>query len=200
MGENPVFSIWYRTGEVIEEKLENTSGKEMFWLITVFGIISMMDIASSINMGDKFSLAEILILSVIIGPLVGALNWGIYSLIVHGTSRLLGGAGTWRETRTTVAWATVIYSAKLLLWIPLLFLFGHELFLEETMALANNLFLTVLFYLFSLFEFILQIVFIIVLSKGLAVAHRFSAWRGFGAQAILFAVNVFVILLRLFAG
>ena len=76
MGENPVFSIWYRTGEVIEEKLENTSGKEMFWLITVFGIISMMDIASSINMGDKFSLAEILILSVIIGPLVGALNWG----------------------------------------------------------------------------------------------------------------------------
>lgn len=195
MSENPLFSIWFRTREVIEEKLEDTSKLQMFLLIAVFGITLTLDNAALRSLGDRYSFGSILIYSVILGPLMGVLYWVILSGLTHWTSRLLGGTGTWKETRTAVAWATVIYSAKLVLWVPQLFLFGQELFTTETPVIDNNLFLLTLIFLFGLLELALQVVFIIVLSKSLGAAHRFSAWRGFGAQVLPIVAGVFIIFL-----
>src|SRR5690606_22160631 len=132
MGENPLFLIWYRTREVIEEKLEDTSKEQIILLIAVFGIALMLNNAAARGLGDHYSLGIILLYSMIFGPLMGALAWVILSGLLHWISRLLGGTGTWKETRTAVAWSTVVYSAMLVLWIPQLLLFGQELFTTET--------------------------------------------------------------------
>ena len=196
MKENPLISIWYRTREVIEEKLEYTSKPQIFWMIVVFGIVFSLDNASIRDLGDRYSLGSILAISVFVGPIIGGLYWLIISLVLHWTSRLLGGAGTWRDTRTAVAWATVVYSAKLVFWIPQLLLFGHELFTSETPRIDSSLLLLTLIFLFGLLETVLQIVFIVVLSKSLGAAHRFSSWRGFGALVLpVVAVILFIALL-----
>lgn len=169
---------------MIEDKLEDTSKKQLLLLIAFFGVTLALDNAALRSLGDRFSFGSILIYSLIFGPLMGALYWFLLSGLTHGVSRLLGGRGTWKETRTAVAWATVIYSAKLVLWVPQLLLFGRELFTTETPMIDNSLTLLGLIFLFGLLETAVNIAFIIVLSKSLGAAHRFSVWRGFGAQVL----------------
>lgn len=198
MRENPPGSIWYRIREVIGEELEYTSKLQLFCLIVAFGIAFSLDNASIRDLGDRFSLGKILAISVFVGPFIGGLYWLIISSVLHWTSRLLGGTGTWRETRTAVAWSTAVYSAKLVLWIPQLLLFGHEMFTSTTPRIDSSLFLLTLIFLFGLLETILQVVFIIVLSNSLGLAHRFSAWRGFGALVLPVAALIVFIALLLF--
>ena len=198
MGENPLFLIWYRTREVIEEKLEDTSKEQIILLIAVFGIALMLNNAAARGLGDHYSLGTILLYSIIFGPLMGALAWVILSGLLHWISRLLGGTGTWKETRTAVAWSTVVYSAMLVLWIPQLLLFGQELFTTETPRIDSNLLLLTLIFLFGLLETALRVMFVIVLSKSLGAAHRFSAWRGFGALALPIAALIILLALLIF--
>src|SRR5690606_5823645 len=103
MGENPLFLIWYRTREVIEKKLEDTSKEQIILLIAVFGIALMLNNAAARGLGDHYSMGTILLYSILFGPLMGALAWVILSGLLHWISRLLGGTGTWKETRTAVA-------------------------------------------------------------------------------------------------
>ena len=169
-------------------------------MIAVFGTAFALNNAAAKGLGDHYSLGIILLYSMIFGPLMGALAWVILSGLLHWISRLLGGARErGRETRTAVAWSTVVYSAMLVLWIPQLLLFGQELFATtETPRIDSNLLLLTLIFLFGLLETALRVMFVIVLSKSLGAAHRFSAWRGFGALALLIAALIILLALLIF--
>jgi len=195
MSEHPLVTIWLRTKELMEEKLDHTTKKQLLLLIAVYGVAVALDNASIRNLGERMPFERILIYSIVLGPIMGALYWFLLSGLTHWTSRLLGGAGTWKETRTAVAWATIPYSTKLVLWVPQLLLFGREMFTAETPVIVNNLILLTLFFLFGLLETIINIGFIVVLSKSLGAAHQFSAWRGLGALVLPVVVMVLFILL-----
>jgi hypothetical protein len=198
MSEHPLVTIWLRTKEGMEEKLDHTTKKQIFLLIALYGITAALDNAAIRNLGERNPFERILIYSIVLGPFMGALYWFLLSDLTHWTSRLLGGSGTWKETRTAVAWATIPYSTKLVLWVPQLLLFGREMFTAKTPVIDSNLILLTLFFLFGLLETIMNIGFIVVLSKSLGAAHQFSAWRGLGALVLpVVAVILFIVLLNI---
>ncbi|MCS1352839.1 Yip1 family protein [Mechercharimyces sp. CAU 1602] len=177
-------AIWLHTKKVTERVVPTTTKKQMILLILVYGVAVGLENAAMKNMGDKMSIVQIGVSSVIIGPLMGLFIWFVMSGILYWTSRLLGGIASFRETRVATAWATIPFSGKLILWIPQLLLFGDEMFTRETPRIEGSVLLIVLFIFLWLIDTALNIWFVVVLSKALGAVHRFSAWFGLGAIII----------------
>lgn len=189
-GPHPVWKIWLKTQEVIAERISNTSKKQMFMLLVIYGLAFSLDNASIRNMGERHEFPILLIVCAIVAPLAGLFTWFIGSAVLHGMSRLLGGTGSFKETRTALAWATVVYSAKLVIWVPQLLLYGRMMFTEQIPAG----FLLIPFLLLSLLDTVLSIWYIVVVAKSMAEAHRLPLLRGFGTVIIPVAL---IILFRL---
>lgn len=190
--DHPVKNIWLRARETIEDALPYTKKKQVFVLIALFGVMIGLNQAAVKGLGDRMPLGGIVISSLIIGPLMGAFVWWILGGVFLWTGRLLGGQATWRETRGAFAWATIPYSAQLVLWVVQLPIFGHELFTDATPTIDNSIPLLALYVLFGLLEMALSIWFFVTLSQGLAAAHNFSSWLGF--FSIILPVLIFFLL------
>ncbi len=101
-GPHPVWKIWLKTQEVIAERISNTSKKQMFMLLVIYGLAFSLDNASIRNMGERHEFPILLIVCAIVAPLAGLFTWFIGSAVLHGMSRLLGGTGSFKETRTAL--------------------------------------------------------------------------------------------------
>lgn len=82
----------------IRQAMEETSTKLLFVLISLFGITLCLEQAMNRDAGDTTSIPVILLLSMVIGPILGAVAWFLGSLCTFGVARLFGGVATFRET------------------------------------------------------------------------------------------------------
>ncbi len=106
--------------------------------------------------------------------------WLIVGSVYHGMARLFGGVGTWKETLLGVAWCSIPYVTKnILFWIPQLLIFGREMFTSQTPLIDSNIVFMALFYFFGLIELVFFVWYYVVLSHGMGEIHGFSAWKGF---------------------
>ncbi|WP_170839788.1 Yip1 family protein [Lihuaxuella thermophila] len=172
-------SMWRHPKSAIRQAIDQHSRKFTIWLVILFGITLFVEQASNRNLGDDFSSFTIFILSLLLGPLFGMTAWVFLSGISYGTARILGGTGTWEETRIATTWATLPYISK---WIVLFFqliMFRGELFTSETPIMDASPFLMVSFLLLSILDFAMTFWYIYVFSNAIAEVHDFSAWKGF---------------------
>ena len=134
--------------------------------------------------------------ALVAGAVIGLVGWLIVGSVYHGMARLFGGVGTWKETLLGVAWCSIPYVAKSVLWIPQLLIFGREMFTSQTPLIDSNIVFMALFYFFGLIELVFFVWYYVVLSHGMGEIHGFSAWKGFVSvvlpPVVLFAL-MFVI-------
>nr|WP_245838583.1 Yip1 family protein [Marininema halotolerans] len=161
-------------------------------LLILFGLTLNLESASIRGLGDRMELSMILIVSVLSSIVVGFIWWWVISFLLHWMSRLLGGTATFLETRQAILWATLAYTAKLVIWIPQLLIFGKEMFTDQTPVLDSSMVLQLLFILFVIISAVFSIWLFVILSKALAEVHDLTNFRGFGA--IIIPISVLIVL------
>lgn len=181
----------------IRRAMDETSTNLLFVLIALFGITLFLEQAMNRNSGDTTSTFIIIILSIVIGPIVGGISWFLSSLCTYGVARLFGGVASFRETREASAWATVAYTTKLALFIPMLLIFREENFTSNTPDIDSSVFLALLFFVALTVSLVMSIYYFIVYSKIIGEIHEIDSWKGF--VSIILVPVVFILLLFLLA-
>ncbi|TCS92837.1 YIP1 family protein [Hazenella coriacea] len=173
--------IWKEPRVAIHDAMKETTPALSILLISLFGITLFVEQASMRDMGDTTSGGALFILAFIIGPILGALAWLILTLVIHGSSRLFGGVATFTETRQAVTWATIPYTSKWVLLLPMLLIFRGELFLSKTPIMDDSMFLLILFLIFSVLDLAMTVIYYVIFSKIMGEVNDFSAWKGFAS-------------------
>ncbi|MFD1424530.1 Yip1 family protein [Laceyella tengchongensis] len=190
-------NMWTQPDDVIHEVVEDTKKGHMVLLLVLFGIAFSLDYASNNSVGDRMDLLSILVMAVVAGPLFGLFVWVCLSGILHLCCRWLGGSASFRETRQTWAWASVVYSSKLPVWLLQVLIFGKEMFTDKTPRIDSNGFLLVLVVLLSIVMIIINIWFVFTLIRSLAEVHHLSRSRVIVAMllpvGLLFLLMLFLI-------
>ncbi|MBA4600974.1 YIP1 family protein [Thermoactinomyces mirandus] len=177
--------------------IDKTSGSILFVLIALFGITLFLEQAMNQDTGDSMSVLTILILFIIIGPIIGAISWFLSSLCTYGTTRLFKGTATFKETYKATAWATIPYTTKLALFIPMLLIFREENFTTETPDIDSSFFLLLLFFIALTISLIMSIYYFVAYSKIIGEINKIGSWKGF--VSIILVPVIFILLLLVLA-
>lgn len=194
---NPFLSVWTQPKKTIEYVIENKSIYYVFFLISLAGLLGGLKGFVDTGFLDDFSLTLIILISLIVGLLVGVIGSvimaGVYLLI----GKMLGGTGTFRNMLTVVGVTGILGMWTAPLSILAIFLFGKELFTEPTLYEISNM--SIGFYLLiNLITIGVGIYAIVVQSKGIGIVHNFSSYRGFGTVAIFMGVMFIFMIIAIF--
>lgn len=170
-------SMWMQPENIIQERVEESKKSQMALLLLLFGLTSSLDYASNNSVGDRMELLPILLIALVLGPIFGLFVWFCLSGILHLCCRWLGGVASFRETRQTWAWASLVYSSKLPLWLLQILIFGHEMFTDQTPRMDSSGLLQFLVILFSIGMIVINFWFLSTLIRSMAVMHHLSRKR-----------------------
>jgi hypothetical protein len=129
--------------------------------------------------------------SVFGGVISGLIGLFLFGLLVRVSGRWLGGTGTAGRLRTAIAWACVPSVVSLALWIPEYWIFGRELFSADTPIMDERPFTLVGF---AVLQIVLGVWGLVILTKGVAQIHGFSAWRSLSAMIVAVLLIVLPVL------
>ncbi|AUS10060.1 hypothetical protein C1X05_15325 [Laceyella sacchari] len=179
----------------IRRAMDETSTNCLFVLISLFGITLCLEQAMNRDAGNTTSTPAIIILSIVIGPIMGVIAWFLGSLCTYGMARLFGGVASFRETREASAWATVAYTTKLALFIPMLLIFREENFTSITPDIDSSMFLALLFFLCLTASFVMSIYYFVVYPKIIGEIHEIGSWKGFASIVLIPVVLISLLIL-----
>lgn len=174
---NPWFSMWLHPRRTIRQIVETDPERLVLLLAAVGGIAQALANAESKSNGDKVSLTSVLLISLILGPLMGVFSLWLGSIILRWTGGWIGGQADARRVRTALAWANVPQIWSLLLWIPALLLFGAELFTKATPIIEASSLLSALYLVFSIGTAVIGVWSFVVFLHSLGEVQGFSAWK-----------------------
>lgn len=195
---NPFLTIWTKPNQTLRYLIEEKSigYGVLVIMITALGT-SFMVFADSGEL-EGFSLPVILLLSILLTTSAGIamyfFNGAVYLLI----GKVLGGKGSFKEVCLALSGSTIPMLGMFPISVIAIVLYGKELFTEP----AGNFAVTNMSLGFFIFHTIFMIGFsiygIVLLSKGLGYAHRFSTLRGFSAVLIYVASAFIVVMIIVF--
>jgi len=193
--------IWPRT--TMREILESPRDRA---LVPLLLLATLAAFAGDMNKSAKKGLAAspyavlIVICALIVSALVMFLAFYLFSWIAYIAGRFLEGQGSQAAVRSALAWGLAPLIWAMLYRIPAA-LFGPQ---EADFIKAGNAAVRfnpnligggcVFAAILGLLELATFVGYVVVSSRTLAEAHRFSAWRGFGTLVIV-GIAPFVIIL-----
>jgi hypothetical protein len=133
------------------------------------------------------------LLALVAGPPLGFLKVYLGGGLAAITGRWLGGGATAEECRAAIGWSALPQIAALALWVPALAILGDEAFFKGTQVLTDSVALFATFVAVVVVWSALQLWSAVLRWKCLGEAHGFSAWRAFGADAIVVVVLVVLV-------
>lgn len=177
---NPWLSIWLHPRKTIRYIVESDVKQYVILLAVLSGISESLARASEKSLGDKISITTILALSLIGGAVGGIITLYVSGALLKWTGKWLGGKGTGEEIRAAVAWGSVPEVVALFLTILEIFVFGKEMFTQNTPNIDSSMFLAVVLLIFGMLELVLAIWCIFTYLKCLGEVQGFSAWKALG--------------------
>lgn len=183
---NPWLSIWLRPRRTVQGIVDRDPEYLVLPLAMASGVSGALSKASEKNLGDQVGLPLLLGICTFVGVVSGLIGLFLFGFLLRVAGKWLGGTGSSEHLRTAIAWAAVPTVVALLLWIPEFAVFGRDLFSAYTPNIDAHPFALLGF---ALLEIVLGIWGLVILVKGVAQVHGFSAWRG------LFTVVVAVLLI-----
>jgi len=190
---NPWLNIWFKPRITIRHIVDQTPEKHVQLLAVISGIFRFVDQASERSLGDTVSLLGILGLAIVIGPIAGYISLYLSGALFQWTGSWLGGNATVRDVRTVYAWSSVVDIVGLIIFTPIILVFGRDWF-QSSANWTNSsagLFIAVLLIPLGLTLLIWRA---IMFLSGLAEVHNFSIWKSLGATVLGFAVVMIPIL------
>jgi hypothetical protein len=188
---NPWASIWIRPRATTRFLLDSDPQRAVVVLGALTGVYHALDRASGRDAGDKIPGFAIALAVLLVGPLAGVLKVYVSAALLRLAGRWLGGGASAEELRTAVAWGSVPLLVSLVLWVPLLLLFGREMFSRDAPRLAAGGPSTIVFFVIVAGQLVLGIWSLILSLKAVGEAQEFSAWRAL-ANFILAGMIVLV--------
>ena len=174
---NPWFSMWVHPRRTIRQIVATNPDRLVLTLAAISGIVQGLTNASNKSQGEHASLAMLLLVNLILGPVMGIIGLWVGAALLRWTGGWIGGQADSRRIRTAVAWSNVPMIWSLLLWVPALLLFGAELFTKATPIIDASLMLSSLFLGFSIGTTVIGIWSFVVFLHALGEVQGFSAWK-----------------------
>lgn len=138
---SPWWGIWVQPRQTIRY-LVDTDPKMHFWVLAVFyGVVRVVSWGMQIGIGDFFQPAGVAAFILLVGPLAGVFGIFVTAGLLQIAGRLFGGKATGPQLRAVLAWAAVPMSVLSFVgMVPLLFLFGQQVFIGSDPQMAAILF------------------------------------------------------------
>jgi hypothetical protein len=190
---NPWLTIWTRPRATIARITAENPNKSLWLLAFIYGFCSMMNMFQSIALGSVLGIFGILILAIIIAPFYGYVTFSIWSFIVLWVGKLLKGQGNFHTVRAAYAWSCVPIILNIPLWLLMVVLFGHQLFLNlpDAHLLPNSEML--IFFVILIAKVVLAIWSFVIFLNALAEVQKYSVFKAI-LNAVIAAVLLGVLL------
>lgn len=196
MEHNPWLSIWMRPKDTIRQIVRENPNKSLWWLAAIYGFCSLMNMFQSASLGNSLGTGGILILAVIVAPFWGYASFCIWSGFVTWVGKWFKGEGNFKTIRCAYAWSCVPITLNIPLWLLMVILFGHQLFLNFPNAhlLPNNQ--VMLLFVILIIKVILAVWSLVIYLNALAEVQNFSVLKAIlnvVVAGLILAIILFVI-------
>lgn len=174
---NPWFSIWTRPRATIAGIIAENPDRSIWWLASIYGFCSLMNMFQSIALGSAMGTFGILILAIVISPIYGYLSFSIWSWFVYRVGSWFKGQGTFKTVRAAYSWSCVPIILNIPLWLLMVMLFGHQLFLNFPDAHLLPTSLVILLFVILIAKVVLAVWSLVIYLNALAEVQSFSVLR-----------------------
>lgn len=196
---NPWQTIWTRPRRTVRWLVNNDPERQVMVLAGAAGFAGVVDRAILEGLGDHLGWPGILLISGIIGPVLGIMSLLIGAWLLRVTGRLLGGQASTGELVTAYAWSSVPAVASIALLAPALLLFGQELFTTRMPRVEAGGVHAVAWTAYSGLKLLLGLWGIVLFLLAVSEVQRFSVPRALGNALLALAmVGVPLLLLARF--
>ena len=186
----PWLSIWIKPRQTVRAIIEFNVRYRFFILSVLYGLPTILQTAQNLSLGGAFSLPAILIGSIVLSPLLGAIGLLLSTLFLTWTGRWIGGKASFLEMRCAVSWVNSTNLVTVLIWSSLIVRFKEILFFEGftkmAMPVIDSTWLAICFFL----QMIVAVWSFILLLYAISEVHRFSIWKSFLNIVIAFLLGV----------
>jgi hypothetical protein len=172
--KNPWISIWTHPRATIARIVLENPNRSLWLLAAIYGFSSVMNTFQSMAWGNSMGTIQLLLLAIVIAPFWGWVNFSLWSLVVFWVGRLFKGAGHFTTIRAAYSWSSVPLALNIPIWLLMIAIFGHQLFLNfpDAPTLPNGL----MFFLFStlVIKVVLAVWSLVIYLNALAQVQSFS--------------------------
>jgi hypothetical protein len=181
LGRWALKSIWFYPRDTIRVIVDNDPERHVNLLIIFAGMAESLDRASDRNAANQVSMELLIFLICVVSPWMSMIGAWFYTHLIRISGDWLGGYGEYYQIKAAIGWSAVPTVVSLLLWIPLLVLFGREIFTEEMPSVAGKPGYATALVAFGVAQIVLGIWALILLCNTIAEVQGYrSAWKGFG--------------------
>ncbi len=131
----------------------------------------------SIAIGTAIGTFAILILAAVVGPIYGYINFCVWSWFVAWVGKLFKGQGQFSSIRAAYAWSCVPIALNVPLWLLMVVIFGHQLFLNLPDAHLMDAGKVFLLFVILIAKVVLAIWSLVIYVNGLAEVQKFSVLK-----------------------
>lgn len=167
----PLLSIWFKPRVTLRKLLDNPNPKFIYSIITIYGIVIVLNYLSEIGLGEDFSLTFILLTAVVLGSIIGLIWYYLLGALFKWGGSLLGGRGSYKDLQLALVCYAIPSVVVLGFWIISLILFGINNFITSAAEIEIPFSLLMLIAPLGLLIIIWSIVILIIC---LSEAHQFS--------------------------
>jgi len=172
--------MWTRPRATIQQIVDSNPEYLVIALAGISGFSQALGRASSNGLGDGSEWIGTLLMAYIAGPISGIIYLYMGGALIRWTGSWIGGNSSSQNIRTAIAWSNVPVVWALPLWIPMLFLFGQDLFTTEGPDFESTPSLAFLWLGFWVIQSAIGVWSAVALMKCLGQVQGFSAWKAFG--------------------
>ncbi len=200
---NPWKTIWFQPRMTVRYFLDNGKPHHPLYIILLLGFLSFLTTTLMNASEAPSSYFGTILGALIFGTLSSWISWWITAgLIYLVAAKILGGVGTYEQTRRAYAYGVLpLVMGQLALWIPTALILGRQAF-DDPLFLST--FQSTWILLFTLVYIVIVVWSFVTLVNAVAEIHQFSGWRGFfsvvlpGLLVFVFVISLVMLLLSVF--
>lgn len=178
---SPLISIWYKPRKTIRKIISTHPTHLVIVFAVLAGIGQAINRAVQKSPGDAFSLWELIGMCIIGGSIGGIFYLYIAGGLFRWTGSWFGGQASSEDVRAAIAWSTVPATVSNFLWIPLIIVYGHEMFTIYTISVYTNPRLSFFIIVVGLIQYWLTIWSLILYVICISEVHQISGWKTIGS-------------------
>jgi Yip1 domain len=183
-GLNPWVTIWTQPRKTIRVIVENDPKYHFFYLASIYGLQTLLFLMYSFRMFNKENIITILITSIVLSPILGAIFIYYNAWVLHFSGKWLKGKAPFINIRAALSWSKVPNVIPILMWFILL-TFSSEIITSPSQS-ATTLFI-------DLISLISGVWILVILIKSVEEVQNFSTWRSIGNIIIAFIISFVLI-------
>ena len=169
-------SIWVSPRRTIRQIVDHNPSQSVYLLSALAGIYRFLNQAAKRSLGDYMSLGEILVLAILLGSLLGIFLVFVGAELFRWVGSKLNGQATATQVRAAMAWSSIPEIVLLLLFCPLIIMYGRDYFSSSIDWMTPMIFRLILGV--GLLGLLLLIWRAVLFVNCLAEVHEFSFWKG----------------------